>query len=164
MVPGVELIHLDLIAAIILYRQPELGSLDAQRRVLGDQRRRETVVVEIEATRQNPVIVGRRIEHVRHARRADAVQLDSETAATGRATASRKPPVREAPSSSRSRKAARALAPTSSNRVFLSVEFLDDDERKDHLVFVEAEDGVRIGQKNAGIQDVGSSHRSTPSP
>jgi hypothetical protein len=34
-------------------------------------------------------------------------------------------------------------------------EFGDDDDRNDHIVFVESEQRSRVGQKDRGVEDVG---------
>ena len=42
----------------------------------------------------------------------------------------------------------------------LTVEFLDDHKRDDHIVLVESEEGVWIGEKNTGVQHIGLGGRS----
>ncbi len=52
----------------------------------------------------------------------------------------------------------RALVPTSSSLVFFLVEFLDHHQRKHHVVLVELEQRIGVGEQNAGVENEGTSH------
>ncbi len=75
---GRQLVDLHRVGPIIFDGDSELGSLDPEGGVLGDQDGVAPGIVQIETAGEDPVIGRRGVEHRRQPIRHDAVELDSQ--------------------------------------------------------------------------------------
>jgi hypothetical protein len=155
---GVQLIRLGGVGPVVLDGYSELCALDTQGGVLGDQHC-ILVLRQIQTGGQDAMVGALGVEHRRELVGDDPVQLYTQRAAVrelygfSHSGPSRSPQVFE-----------EADRPPGVSADLIEprlhpVEFLDDYEWKHYVVFIEAEEGVRVGEKDTGVKDVGGCHR-----
>ena len=152
----VRLVDPDRVAAVVLDQHPELGALDAEGGVPGDQDGRPAFVDQVEARREDAMVRRPRVEDLGEPARPDPVELDAQ-----RATAVQRPrrPQPTRPGGAEFLEQADGAAGVGTDLVrprLVAVELLDDHQGQHHGMFGEAEHGVRIGQQDAGVEYVGA--------
>ena len=154
---GVELLHRHGVGPVVLNCHPELGSLDPKRRILGDEYGRGPLH-EVETGGKDAVVRSLGIQGRRQTFRGDPIELDTQRAAAGQRdrfahpTISRRSELLDEPDRGPS------VGADLVQSGLLPIQLLDDHERQHHIVFIESERGLGVGEQDTGIEDKGVGH------
>ena len=149
-----ELFHRHRVGPVVLNRDSELCTLDAQGCVLGDQHRRR-LLMQVQAGGEDAVIRGKGIEHRRQTLGDHPVELDPERAATGERD---RLPQSAGPGRPQLFEQADGSSGIAANFVhsgLLPIQLLDHDEGQHDVMFIESERGLGVGEEHTGVEDVG---------
>ncbi len=151
------------VRAVLLGGHADRCGLDPQRHVLGDEHHVAVLGGEVQRDGEDPGVVGLGAEPGRQQRGVTVVELDVQRAAP---VTDRHRRVQPAMPDPQVVEQAQGLPgePAEFGMVPLALQLADHHERQHHVVLGEAVQGVRIGQQDTGVQDVGTASVHGPSP
>ena len=91
--------------------------------------------------------------------RLDAVELDSQASAGRKTNGLAKAAMSGGTDLLQQPNGGTGIGPDLIHPSLLTIEFLDDDEGEDHIVLIEAEKGVWVGEQDTGVEDESGVHQ-----
>ena len=141
--------------AILLGLDPDHGRLEPQRQVLRHEHRIDALVRQVPRHGEDPVVIGRRAEGLGQARSVDVVELDADRAPSivdGDRIGQRS--VGDPKSLEASERF--PSGPTQLGMEAFRLQFREDHERDDHVVFLELLQCHRVRQQHRRVEDEGA--------